>query len=210
MAVNEPPSKSVGLRERNRRATHDRLIQAARQLLAEQGAFTADEIAARALVSRATYFNYFPGKDDLLRALYVEHMDALAAVVDDLLARELSMSARIVGVFESFALGADAYGDYLRAVTSEFERTFADPLVSAMHTEMFNVQMLRILDVAADTGELRTDLPVRFLAQMVAAVYVSAVRSWRHEPTDDVTTTFRQAGRYVAESFTPRPPPTES
>lgn len=204
MTLRDLHVERVTLREQSKRATRERLVQAARRLLAEQGTFTAEEIAARAQVSRATYFNYFPGKDDLLRALYVEHMGTLSVVVDDLLARELTMTGRIVGVFESFALGAGEYGDYLRAVTSEFERTFGDPQVSAQHTEMFNAQMLRILEIGADDKQVRTDLPLRFQAQMVAAVYVSTVRTWRQEPAGDPLALFQQAGKYVAESLTPR------
>lgn len=195
-------SDQPGLRAQKKRDTRRRLMHAARQLLAEQGQFTADQFAAHAGVSRATYFNYFPGKNDLLRALYVDHMDLLAVGVDALLARDLDTESRIVGVFGDFAKGVKEHGEYLRAVTAEFESTFAAPHVSAEHTEMFNTQMIRVLEAGLANGEVRTDLSPRFLAQMIAAVYVSTIRYWRQEPDVDFVDTFLRAGRFVAGSIT--------
>jgi len=194
---------SVGLREQNRLATHGRLIHAARQLLAERGGFTAEEISERAGVSRATYFNYFPGKDDLLRALYVEHMDALERVVDSLLDADLDTTARVTAVFTGFAAAIEQFPSYLRAVTAEFERTFAAPEVSARHNEMFNDQMIRILAEGAERGEVRTDHSARFLAQMIGAIYVSTIRYWRQEPETDVPQLFLDAGGFAAGSLSP-------
>ena len=59
--------------ERNR----ERVIEAARDLFAEQGLdASANEIARRAGVSRATFFNYFAAKSDLL---WLEVDESLAA-----------------------------------------------------------------------------------------------------------------------------------
>jgi AcrR family transcriptional regulator len=56
------------LRERKKLATWRAIQTAARQLFDEQGyeATTVEQIAAAANVSRATYFNYFTGKDAVL------------------------------------------------------------------------------------------------------------------------------------------------
>lgn len=199
----DPSAPDLGLRERNKRATRSALILAARQLLAQRGGFTADEIAEQAGVSRATYFNYFPGKDDLLRALYDEHMTALAEVVDGLLAEDSDTHARIMGVFADFAEAVEQYPDYLRSVTAEFERTFAAPDISAKHTEMFNIQIVRILAEGVRRGEVRTDHEPRFLAQMIGAIYQSTIRYWRQEPELAFADTFVLAGRFVAEALAP-------
>lgn len=199
--------EAVGLREQHKEATRGRLLMAARQLLSERGTFTAEEIAQHASVSRATYFNYFPGKDDLLRALYSEHMHALSLVVDDLMATDMGTVERIVSVFDDFAGATALHADYLRAVTTEFERTFAAPDVSARHNEMFNVQMMRILDAGVLRGEVRTDHAIRFLAQMIGAIYMSTIRYWRQEPDVDFTSTFHAAGRFAAEAVATSPTP---
>jgi AcrR family transcriptional regulator len=55
---------------RPRRSSRETLQDAATELFLEQGyeATTVDDIARRAGVSRATFFNYFPAKGDLLWA----------------------------------------------------------------------------------------------------------------------------------------------
>src|SRR5436305_122201 len=69
------------LRERKRQDTEDRLLSAAVDLFVERGydATSMDEVAARAEVSRATAFNYFARKEDLLVAWADRRRDRVRA-----------------------------------------------------------------------------------------------------------------------------------
>jgi AcrR family transcriptional regulator len=60
------------LRERQRELTRRSIIDAAVEAFAEKGfvAVTADDFASRAGVSRATFYLYFSGKGEVLRALH--------------------------------------------------------------------------------------------------------------------------------------------
>ena len=55
-----------GLRERKRAATRAAITAAARALTAERGlnGYTVEEVCERADISRRTFFNYFPTKED--------------------------------------------------------------------------------------------------------------------------------------------------
>ena len=55
-----------GLRERKRAATRSAITAAARALTAERGlnGYTVEEVCERADISRRTFFNYFPAKED--------------------------------------------------------------------------------------------------------------------------------------------------
>ena len=55
-----------GLRERKRAATHSAITSAARALTAEHGlaGFTVEELCDQVGISRRTFFNYFPAKED--------------------------------------------------------------------------------------------------------------------------------------------------
>jgi len=71
----------MGVRERKRELTRDALFDAAVALFVEQGyeATTMEAIAERAVVSRATAFNYFPKKEDLLLEWAARRRAAVAA-----------------------------------------------------------------------------------------------------------------------------------
>ncbi|MCU1566883.1 MAG: Transcriptional regulator, TetR family [Pseudarthrobacter sp.] len=57
-----------GLRERKRAATRAGITSAARALTAERGlnGYTVEEVCERADISRRTFFNYFPTKEDAI------------------------------------------------------------------------------------------------------------------------------------------------
>ncbi len=117
----------ISKREQNKRDTNDRLLSAARILFSAQGfaSTTVDDIAERAEVSRATFFNYFQGKDSVLEALHSDHLDQLAALVDQLMESPMPTSDRISRIFQDFAQQAIMHPRYLRMVTAELERDFA-------------------------------------------------------------------------------------
>lgn len=73
----------LGLRERKRRATQVSLILRARQLTLEHGltGFTVEQLCDDVGVSRRTFFNYFPGKEDAVLGLTGE------GIPDELLTR---------------------------------------------------------------------------------------------------------------------------
>ena len=60
----------MGLRERKRQQTRQRIVDAGLRLFLEKGieATTLDEIAAAADISRRTFFAYFPAKEDIVLA----------------------------------------------------------------------------------------------------------------------------------------------
>ena len=59
---------SGGLRERKRAATRAAITAVARSLTAERGlsGYTVEEVCERAGISRRTFFNYFPAKEDAI------------------------------------------------------------------------------------------------------------------------------------------------
>ncbi|RVW02509.1 TetR/AcrR family transcriptional regulator [Rhodococcus spongiicola] len=200
-------STTLDRRERNKRQTRGRLLASASGLFAEQGVdgTTVEDIADGAHVSRATFFNYFPSKDELLADLHTSHMDALAGVIDDLLTQDLTTGDRIVRLFDDFVQTAKDLPGYLRVVTGEQLRDLASPEVSVERTEHFNEQILRILEPGIECGEVRTDYSPMFLAEMVSAIYTSTIRCWRQDRGYDLEDGFGKAARYAAESVTPRP-----
>ena len=76
-------SPSSGIRERKRRETLRRIIDAGVRLFIEKGfnGTTVDEVAAAAGISRRTFFHYFESKDDILLTLQSDIGELFAAEV---------------------------------------------------------------------------------------------------------------------------------
>lgn len=72
-----------GLRARKLRQTRERIVNAALQLFLQRGfdAVTVDEVAASADVSRRSFFDYFPAKEELIFAWQDSFGEALAAAI---------------------------------------------------------------------------------------------------------------------------------
>ena len=89
--MSESHSPTEGLRERKRRQTRDRIAHAARGLFLSRGfeATTIDDIAAEADISKRSFFDYFPSKEDVIAAWQDEYGGRLA---EALLARPRSES----------------------------------------------------------------------------------------------------------------------
>ncbi|WP_137723026.1 TetR/AcrR family transcriptional regulator [Prescottella subtropica] len=193
-------------RAERKQRTRDRLLDAGRRLFTEQGydTTTIDDIAAAAYVSRGTFFNYFDGKDAVLAALHQVHMTKLPGIVDDLLARPLTTAQRITSLFDDVVDAAVTLEKYFRATTRELDRDLATPALSAARTERFIVQFQRILEAGLPAGEVRQDYPLRFLAQMVTAVYVTTIRYWRQDTVFDMRSEFERAAAFVTEAVAPR------
>ena len=85
----------VGLRERKRQQTRERLTRAAMALFLERGfeATTLDDIAAAADISRRSFFHYFASKEDVVFAWHEETTAALIAAVEARPAKESMLTA---------------------------------------------------------------------------------------------------------------------
>lgn len=82
MAGDDAGERPLGLRERKKRQTRERIVQAARELFSERGyeSATVAEIAAGADISVPTLFTYFAAKEDIFFSDYEAARADAAAV----------------------------------------------------------------------------------------------------------------------------------
>lgn len=88
-------------RERKKKDRKYEIIRVARNLFAKRGFnnVSVNDIAEAADISYATFFNYFPSKDELYTAIYDEEIDDLYEFEELSKAKGLRASERIVSVF---------------------------------------------------------------------------------------------------------------
>src|SRR5258708_30382160 len=71
------------LKERQRQEREDLILQAAEEILTEKGYYetSMDEIAARVGVAKGTLYLHFPGKEDLVFALFNREVETFTQLV---------------------------------------------------------------------------------------------------------------------------------
>ncbi|HSW14468.1 MAG TPA: TetR/AcrR family transcriptional regulator [Solimonas sp.] len=91
---------SRGKREQNKQANRAAILEAARRLFAEQGydAVTVRDVIRCTSLAAGTFYNYFPDKESLLRALVEERLEELTGRV--------SHARRSADTIEQFVHGA--------------------------------------------------------------------------------------------------------
>lgn len=88
-------------RERKKRHQKYSIIRAAQELIEEKGydATSVSEIAAAADISYATFFNYFPTKDDILLAINDMEYEDLLEIVNLRYSKDDPISVILEGIF---------------------------------------------------------------------------------------------------------------
>ncbi|OJX81612.1 TetR family transcriptional regulator [Leifsonia sp. 71-9] len=163
---------------RPRASSRRMLAEAAGELFLEQtyARTTIDDIARRAGVSRATFFNYFPAKSDLLWLEVDESLDRFAAalaVVDDTLAPMDAVLEAVVRLAEGFG------PDRLPLAVTQVELMGTDAELQASGLPRF-LELVRVVAAAIATriGEDPDALLPRAAATAVVGAAVAAATVW--------------------------------
>lgn len=101
-------------REREREARRQAVLEAARELVREQGfnATTTKQIAARCELSEATLFWYFRSKDEILTSLLFEGIDFMARGVRRIVESGTPAEETLRGLWEFFAEVREVHPEY--------------------------------------------------------------------------------------------------
>lgn len=160
---NSPPSTAKRSdAERNR----EQILQAARVAFADPAAeVSMIEIARRAGVGSATLYRNFANRRELLEALYVDELDAVCDA-----ARTIEGDGP-VAVLEAWLRRFYAYFSSKQLVAAELlAHTGPDAPVFSTGYERVLSAGRPLLAAARDAGQLKTDLSIEQLLDMVVAI----------------------------------------
>ena len=167
MPADQTPSpKRRADAERNR----DRILEAARGAFAEPGAqISMAEISRRAGVGMATLYRNFPGRRELLEALYVEEVDAVCAAAETVAGDTPAetLAAWLLRFTEFFASKHDIASELLE------ETDRANPVFDGSRARVLAAGAPLLVSAQA-SGDVRVDLTLEQVLDMVIAV--SAIR----------------------------------
>src|SRR4051812_5904289 len=145
------------LRRADAQRNREKILAAARAAFAEPGAeVSMAEVSRRAGVGMATLYRNFPGRRELLEALYTDEVDALCAA-----AEELDLIAWLRRFF--------AYFNGKQHIATELLRLAGPPLFSANRARVFAAGE-PLLAAAQAAGEVRDDLTLEQVLELVIAI----------------------------------------
>ncbi|MBB5931903.1 acyl-CoA-like ligand-binding transcription factor [Streptomyces echinatus] len=176
MTTHETSTAPLGLRERKKQKTRERVRREAYRLFTEHGyeATTVDQIADAAEISSSTFFRYFPTKEDVV--IQDEYDPALAEAVRARPTGEPIVDA-ILGSLKG-SLGAMLQQDR-ESLLLRTRLTLNDPALRARNVAEQERSERAMAEVIAErTGREATDLEVRCAAAALIAVFTTLVRHW--------------------------------
>jgi AcrR family transcriptional regulator len=170
-AMSEPPARPVGLRERKKARTRAAIREHALRLFREQGyyATTIEQIADAAEVSPATFFRYFPTKEDVVLqddfdVISLAALEAQPAGLGPIAAFRAASTATLAALTE----------EDLARFRETTELTMQIPEIRARAIDEFVRTINQIADaVALRTGRDTADFEVRTIAGAIIGVIMS-------------------------------------
>lgn len=162
-------------RELNKARTRAAILEAARAGFARDGvaATTMEDIADAAQVSRATLFNYFTGKGEILDQLAVEMNENFMARLDRIRDAVAEPAERVRRLMTESGEALAAEGHRWRAVIGYLELGWNEAGL-ADRMERMTASFESLLGHGPGRAHER-----RVLAEMIVATYVGTVHNWR-------------------------------
>jgi len=161
------PSATARPMRADARRNYQRLLVAAREVLAERGGeATMEEIAKRADVGVGTLYRHFPRRIDLVEAVYRDDLDLLVALAD-----EVGAGADPWAGLVTWLHGFVRYGQSKRTFLTELHEAFEkNPDLALKSRERLGQAAALVLTRAQQAGVARPDIDHADLMQLVGGM----------------------------------------
>lgn len=166
------------LRDRRRAQTTREIARAALDLFAQKGfeAATAEEIALRAGVSRATFFNYFPQKEMILAEFARSRLERVQSV---LAAHSAASLDSLLELFTEFAAENERLGRQLRSILPHL---LLRPAAQAAIQPLLSEMQRFLADSLMRSGELKPSVDAQVFAESFFGLYMTTTLQWAMHP----------------------------
>ncbi|HKK52376.1 MAG TPA: TetR/AcrR family transcriptional regulator [Myxococcota bacterium] len=168
-------------RERRRLEIRERIVERALSLFERQGyeATTVTEIARRADIAYGTFFNHFPSKLHLLREVSDLALQDLFENVEEVSKQPGTFGEHLVKLFETSSERAEAKGPQARELISAM-MALAFPETAGSDDRRIRLAFRRFLAEGVATEEIRSDVDLDTLTEIVVGTWYSMFLSWVH------------------------------
>jgi AcrR family transcriptional regulator len=177
MRIGDPAMNRM---DRRKMEVRDRILSAAFDLFLSQGvsATTIEEICERADVANRTFFNHFPTRQDMMRALAESRLLNLHDVVVDRSTEPVP--ARLVGLFDDIASALVKSSDTYREVIAEM---LASSGYGIQRGFALHATFLQLVKEGVARGEVSVRHDVETLADIIVGALTGGIVNWTVDKT---------------------------
>jgi AcrR family transcriptional regulator len=181
--------------ERRKNEVRDRILTAAFELFLSQGvsATKIDQICEHADIAGRTFFNHFPTRQDMVRALAERRLVNLHDVVFARAAEPVPQ--RLVGIFDDIASTLVDSGDTYREMIGEM---MAAADYGAHRGSPFHETFVELVKDGLARGQLRTPHDPQIMADIIVGALTGAIVNWRDDATYSLPTNLHNLGVALA------------
>lgn len=177
---------SSSLRERQKERRRARIYGVAIELF-KQGGFqttTATDIAKASNVSRGTFFNYYPYKEAVLLDYGSEVMDRLRDLAESRLSEGQAPLTVLYEVWDQLADENTRERDLFPPLAYEVMNPNPERARTAYQALPLSKVIELVLRPMQQTGQLRTDLSLQRISNLIADTYLMVALRWSAYGTD--------------------------
>ena len=164
------------LRERQRKEREQLILQAAEEVLSEKGYHetSMDEIAARVGIAKGTVYLHFPGKEELIFALFERELETFLRLVAEVVARDGSARTRLEAIFQGLYQGMGKRLQLLLSLYTNLEvRQELLEKKQQIHgcLEQISGQITTLLEEGKANGEFDVTLPTSVMLSLFFSLF---------------------------------------
>ena len=164
--VHTPPTS---LREKQRIEREALIIQAAEEVLQEKGYYdtSMDEIAARVGIAKGTIYTHFPGKEELVVAIFKRSMATFLQGIDGVIAAKPTPTAKLEALLEFIYTGL--YSKQTRLLSSMYNGVDIKRMIvekGACMSELWECvvsHVTQLLEEGKEAGEITSSIPTKVM-----------------------------------------------
>ncbi|MBC7171207.1 MAG: TetR/AcrR family transcriptional regulator [Polyangiaceae bacterium] len=202
--MSQPVGPKEGRRARKRRELRERIQRAAQELFLELGYdhVTVEEVAERADVSRATFFNYYSSKVALLRELAEKLTDDLHKRIEERRDDSVSTEEQLRRLFHDLQaavqktrrLSQDIFHETLRSDDSDERSEDYRPV---------RLSYRSLVEAGQARGDIDPAYDPDFLSEMIAGTVAALLGNWLNEPGYPIDERSELSVRFLAQAMKP-------
>jgi AcrR family transcriptional regulator len=183
----------------------ERTLDAAARLFADKGfeGTKVADICAEAEIAYGTFFNHFGGKQDLIRGLMNRSEALLATRLEALAKDSSSIEEKLCALLLETSDGADVWDDTQRELQGLIWIAAATE-GSAERDRHFNAAFCSFLSEGVSRGEVRNDVAIETMAEIVSSVMASLALNWAHDSAYPLRERAKAAALFLADALAPR------